>query len=177
MLSTHGLWLAAPPITSSFACARTIAGAATIAKTPAPAPLSALRRLILRGAVMSTPFVLCRYTLYPRALPVKRLVRLRVEVVAVELLHVRQQCLRELAPLDLIVGERLLQIVVQRLERAVAIDTGELAVAIDDLAVAHDQFNRFVLGALDHGVEQRRLFIEVWIGELVPIDQHQVGGL
>src|SRR5262245_45006836 len=53
MLSTHGLWLAAPPITISFACARTIEAAATNPKAAKLALLSAARRVISPVRVMA----------------------------------------------------------------------------------------------------------------------------
>jgi len=67
-----------------------------------------------------------------RALPIERLVLGGVEIVLVEFLHVRQQRLGQLAPLDLVVAQRALQLVMQRLECIVAVDAGEAGVVVDD---------------------------------------------
>ena len=45
----------------------------------------------------------------PRARPVVRRMRFGIEIAGVEMLDMRQQRLRELAPLDLVFGERMLQ--------------------------------------------------------------------
>ena len=85
----------------------------------------------------------------------------RIDAAHVELAHVRQQILVELPSLDLAVGEDLLQVVVQIGQRLVLIDAGEPAVFEEHLAVAHREHNTLGIRALDDGVEQRRLLVEI----------------
>ena len=77
---------------------------------------------------------------------------LGIKVIGVESPDMRQQCFGEAAAFDLVVGERPLQILVQRLERGVAVDPGELAVVVNDLAVANDGANAAGLGALQQAM-------------------------
>ncbi len=58
-----------------------------------------------------------------------------------------------------------------------AVDTGETAALVDDFACHHDEGDTVALRALDDGVEDRGLRIEIGVGELVPVDQHEIGGL
>src|ERR1700716_1753850 len=116
----------------------------------------------------------CRYILVPasdsRALPVERLVFRGIDIAGVELLHMRQQRLGEIAPFDLIIAQRVLPVVMQRLECVLAIDPHEAAIVVDHFAVAHDGTYAVGLGALNHRVEHRHLLIEIRIGNLLPVD-------
>ena len=64
----------------------------------------------------------------------------------------------------------------ERRERLVAIDAREAAILVDRLAVAHHEADTGGLAALDHGVEKRRLGVEVGVGNPVPVDQSEVCG-
>ena len=57
----------------------------------------------------------------------------------------------------LVVGECPSQVLVQRPKRAVAVDFGEQAVVMNDVAVANHGTHTAGLGALQDHVEQRRL--------------------
>src|SRR6201987_1198822 len=86
--------------------------------------------------------------LLTRALPIKRRMLIGVEVIGIECPDMWQQRLGKAASFDLVVGERPLQVLVQRPQRAVAINLRELAVLINDVAVADDGEHAARLGAL-----------------------------
>ena len=63
-----------------------------------------------------------------------------------------------------------MQVLVQRPKRTVAINLGELAVLINDVAVADDGAHAAGLGALQDRIEQWRLGIEIGKADRAPID-------
>src|SRR5262245_22797679 len=71
-----------------------------------------------------------------RTLPIEGIMVVGVKVLGVEGLDMGQQRLGEAATLDLVVRQGPLQVGVQRLQCRVAIDLGEPALVVDDLAVA-----------------------------------------
>jgi len=66
---------------------------------------------------------------------------------------------------------------VQLAQCRIAVDPGEMPARIDDFARHHDEVDSLALLPLDDGIEHRRLRVEIRVGELVPIDQHEIGGL
>ena len=62
-------------------------------------------------------------------------------------------------------------------QRRRAVDPGETAAFVDDLARHHDEVDTIALRPLDDGVEDRGLRVEIGIGALVPVDQPEIGGL
>jgi len=66
---------------------------------------------------------------------------------------------------------------VQIVQRRIAVDPGEIPALVDDLARHHHEVDTLALGALDNGLENRGLRVEIGVGELVPDEQYEVGGL
>jgi hypothetical protein len=48
---------------------------------------------------------------------------------------------------------------------------------VDHLARHHDEVDTVARGPLEDGVENRGLRVEIGVGKLVPVDQHEIGGL
>jgi hypothetical protein len=69
---------------------------------------------------------------------------LGVEIAGVEGRDVRQQRLRQMATFDLLVRQRLLQILVQGAQCRIAVDPGELAVPVATLTAANALLPGFV---------------------------------
>src|SRR5260370_14914771 len=65
----------------------------------------------------------------------------------------------------------------QLLQRRVAVDTGEPPVLVDDLARYHDEVDGLDARSLDHRVENRGFRVEIGVGDLVPIDEDEIGSL
>ncbi len=65
----------------------------------------------------------------------------------------------------------------ERLQGGVAVDPREAPVRVEHLALAQHRGDAAGLGPLDHRVEERRLRVEIRIGDLVPVDQDEVGAL
>ena len=100
-----------------------------------------------------------------------------VHVIGIKSLGMRQQCLRQLAPFHLIIRQRAVQIIMQRLQRGIAVNPREAAFLIDHFPIAHHSPHGAGLGPLHHGIQGRREFIKVWIGDAVPINQRQIRAL
>ena len=80
-----------------------------------------------------------------------------------------------MAAFDLAVGERSLQVLVQRPKGGVAVDPDKSAVVINDVAIADHRAHTAGLGALLDRVEQPRLGVEIGIADLALIDQDHIG--
>ena len=59
----------------------------------------------------------------------------------------------------------------------VTVDAGEMPAFVDDLARHYDEVDTIALCPLDDGVESWDLGVEMGVSELVPVDQHEIGGL